>query len=89
MPQTLSAPTDPTCLAQPRLGRIALLVGLALSLGVVLRVQAATTWTVCASGCTYIRASRRPLPLRPPWMAIRWRLRPESIPNPALASRRA
>jgi hypothetical protein len=32
---------------------VALLLGLALSLGCVSRSQAATTWTVCASGCDY------------------------------------
>jgi len=30
---------------------VALLLGLALSLSVATRVQATTTWTVCASGC--------------------------------------
>jgi hypothetical protein len=50
---TLSVHKYPTCLAQLRLGRVALLVGLVLSLSIVIRVQAATTWTVCASGCTY------------------------------------
>jgi hypothetical protein len=34
---------------------VALLLGLALSLGCVTRVPAATTWTVCASGCDYSR----------------------------------
>jgi hypothetical protein len=32
---------------------VALLVGLALSLGCITRSPAATTWTVCASGCDY------------------------------------
>jgi uncharacterized metal-binding protein len=36
-------------------GLVALLVGLALSVGVSLGAQAATTWTVCASGCDYSR----------------------------------
>jgi pectin methylesterase-like acyl-CoA thioesterase len=32
---------------------VALLAGLALSLGMIIEAQAATIWTVCASGCDY------------------------------------
>ena len=53
MPQTFPVSVVLRCLARPRLGHVALLVGLALSLGVSLGAQAATTWTVCASGCDY------------------------------------
>src|SRR5215510_12111045 len=53
MPQTLVVPAVPICRARPRLGRLVLLMGLALSLSVVPRVPAATIWTVCASGCDY------------------------------------
>ena len=53
MPQSLSAPAYPTGLAQRRLVPLALLVGLVLSLSVATQVAAATTWTVCASGCDY------------------------------------
>ena len=53
MPQSLSAPAYPTGLAQQRLVPLALLVGLVLSLSVATKVAAATTWTVCASGCDY------------------------------------
>src|SRR5262245_52697940 len=55
MPQTAALPTVPTCLARPRLGRLAVLVGLTLTLSMVPRVRAATTWTVCADGCDYSR----------------------------------
>jgi hypothetical protein len=34
--------------------RVALLSGLALSLGLAAGIHAATTWTVCASGCKYM-----------------------------------
>jgi hypothetical protein len=46
-------------MARQRLWLVALLVGLALSLGFLSRVPAATTWTVCASGCnnTSIKAA--------------------------------
>src|SRR5215211_5194295 len=54
MPQTCpSSVVSPGRVRSPR-GLIALLVGLALSVGVSLRAQAATTWTVCASGCDYM-----------------------------------
>jgi predicted outer membrane repeat protein len=53
VPQTCSGSViSPCCVRSPR-GLIALLVGLALSVGVSLGAQAATTWTVCASGCDY------------------------------------
>jgi hypothetical protein len=51
MPQTFLVPVVPRCLARLWLWRVALLVGLALSLAS--GAQAATTWTVCASGCDY------------------------------------
>jgi hypothetical protein len=54
MPQTVLVPVVLRCLARPRWGHVAWLVGLALSLSVVNRGQAATTWTVCASGCDYM-----------------------------------
>jgi hypothetical protein len=50
---TAEPPVARGCMARQRLWRVALLVGLALSLSFVSRVQAATTWTVCASGCDY------------------------------------
>jgi hypothetical protein len=53
MPQTFLYFAIPRCLVRPHLWWVALLVGLALSLSVVNRGQAATTWTVCASGCDY------------------------------------
>jgi hypothetical protein len=53
MLQTVPVPVVLRCLARPRCGHVALLVGLALSLSVANRGQAATTWTVCASGCDY------------------------------------
>ena len=53
MPQTCpGSVVSPGRVRSPR-GLIALLVGLALSVGVSLGAQAATTWTVCASGCDY------------------------------------
>jgi len=55
MPQTCSGAAVPGCLRRPGRWRVALLVGLAVGVGVSLRVQAATTWTVCASGCDYSR----------------------------------
>jgi predicted outer membrane repeat protein len=45
--------TVPGGLARPRCGRVVFLLALALSLGCVTRSRAATTWTVCASGCHY------------------------------------
>jgi hypothetical protein len=55
VPQTCpSSVVSPCRLRSPR-RLIAPLVGLALSVGVSIRVQAATTWTVCASGCDYSR----------------------------------
>jgi hypothetical protein len=53
MPQTVPVRMVPRSLARPRWGRVAVLLGLAVSLGVATRVPAATTWTVCASGCDY------------------------------------
>jgi hypothetical protein len=53
MQQAFSLSAVPGCLVRPRRWRVALLVGLALSVGLVSRVPAATTWTVCASGCNY------------------------------------
>jgi hypothetical protein len=53
MPQSLPVPAYPIGLAQRRLGPLALLVGLVLSLSIATKVPAATTWTVCASGCDY------------------------------------
>jgi hypothetical protein len=53
MPHSSSAVAYPIGLAPRRWGPLALLVGLALSLSVVRLGQAATTWTVCASGCAY------------------------------------
>jgi hypothetical protein len=56
MPQTCPGSVISRCflrLLRPRRGLIALLVGLALSVGVSLGAQAGTTWTVCASGCDY------------------------------------
>jgi hypothetical protein len=55
MPQTCSGSVISPCRVRSPRGLIALLVGLALSVGVSLGVQAATTWTVCASGCDYTR----------------------------------
>jgi hypothetical protein len=53
MPQTCSGAAVPGCLIRPWRWPMALLVGLALSVGMSLGAQAATTWTVCASGCDY------------------------------------
>jgi hypothetical protein len=53
MPQTCSGAAVPGCLIRPGRWWVALLVGLVLSLSGVTRVSAATTWTVCASGCDY------------------------------------
>jgi Right handed beta helix region len=53
VPQTCSGSViSPYRVRSPR-GLVALLVGLVLSVGVSLGAQAATTWTVCASGCDY------------------------------------
>ena len=53
MPQTCPGSVVSTHLVRSPRGLVALLVGLALSVGVSLGAQAATTWTVCASGCDY------------------------------------
>ena len=53
MPQTCPGSVVSTHLVRSPQGLVALLVGLALSVGVSLGAQAATTWTVCASGCDY------------------------------------
>lgn len=53
MSQTFPVPAVSKRLARPRRGPVALLVGIVLSLGLVTGVPAATTWTVCASGCDY------------------------------------
>jgi hypothetical protein len=53
MPQTFLVPVVPGSLARPQRWHVALLVGLALSVGLLVGAQAATTWTVCASGCDY------------------------------------
>jgi predicted outer membrane repeat protein len=53
VPQTCSGSVISPCSVRSPRGLIALLVGLALSVGVSLGAQAATTWTVCASGCDY------------------------------------
>jgi hypothetical protein len=53
MPQTGRVHVVPRCLTQLWHWCAALLVGLALSLGMIIEAQAATTWTVCASGCDY------------------------------------
>jgi hypothetical protein len=53
MPQPCVVPAVPEGCARSRLWRVALLLTLALSLGFAPRVPAATTWTVCASGCDY------------------------------------
>jgi hypothetical protein len=53
MPQTVLVCRVPTGFARLRRWHVALLLGLALSLGFVPRAQAVTTWTVCASGCDY------------------------------------
>ena len=55
MPQTCPS----SVISLPRVrsprGLVPLLVGLAFTIGVSLGAQAATTWTVCASGCDYSR----------------------------------
>jgi len=53
MLQTVPVHVVPRGLTQLWRWRAALLVGLALSLGMIIEAQAATTWTVCASGCAY------------------------------------
>jgi hypothetical protein len=53
MSQTVPVSAFPGNLVGPRWWRVTLLVGLALSLGFASGVRAATTWTVCASGCDY------------------------------------
>jgi hypothetical protein len=53
MPQTGPVRVVPRGLIQLWRWRVALLVGLVLSVGVSVEAQAATTWTVCASGCDY------------------------------------
>jgi hypothetical protein len=53
MSQTVPVRLVPGYLPRPRRWLVALLVGLALSVGLTLEAQAATTWTVCASGCDY------------------------------------
>jgi hypothetical protein len=53
MPQTVPMHMVLKGSARPRWWRVAVLLGLALSLSYVTRVPAATTWTVSASGCTY------------------------------------
>ncbi|MDQ3830406.1 MAG: hypothetical protein M3361_14125 [Candidatus Tectomicrobia bacterium] len=53
MLQTCPGLVASTSLVRLQRGLIALLVGLAWSVGVSLGAPAATTWTVCASGCDY------------------------------------
>jgi hypothetical protein len=53
MSQIYPVPTVPGYLVRLRRGHVAWLLGLALSFGLTIRAQAATTWTVCASGCDY------------------------------------
>jgi hypothetical protein len=53
MPQPFAVPAVPGFLAGPWRWRIALFVGLTLSLGFSSGLPAASTWTVCASGCDY------------------------------------
>jgi hypothetical protein len=53
MPQTVPVYMVLRCLARLWRWPVTLLAGLALSLGMSLGTQAATTWTVCASGCDY------------------------------------
>src|SRR5262245_23663924 len=55
MPQTVPVRVVPRCLTQLWHWWAALLVALALSPGIIIESQAATTWTVCASGCDYPR----------------------------------
>src|SRR6266545_4840431 len=53
VPQTCSGSVISPCRVRSPRRLVALLVGLALSVGVISGAQAATTWTVCASGCDY------------------------------------
>src|SRR5262249_46997857 len=53
LPQTCPGSVISPCRVRSQRGLIALLVALALSVGASLGAQAATTWTVCASGCDY------------------------------------
>jgi hypothetical protein len=53
MAQIGRMPVVPSRHVRPRGWKSALLVGLILNLGMSLEAQAATTWTVCASGCDY------------------------------------
>jgi hypothetical protein len=53
MPQTFRMAVVFRGVGRPWRWPIALLVGLALSGGMLIEAQAATTWTVCASGCDY------------------------------------
>jgi hypothetical protein len=53
MAQTCPGSVMSPCRVRSQRGLVALLAGLVLSLGMSLGVQAATTWTVCASGCDY------------------------------------
>jgi hypothetical protein len=53
MPHTYPVPVVPGFLAGPWRWWVAPLMGLALSMGFVPEVPAATTWTVCADGCDY------------------------------------
>jgi hypothetical protein len=53
VPQTCPGSVISPCRVRSPRGLVALLVGLVLSVGVSLGAQAATTWTVCASGCDY------------------------------------
>ena len=51
MLQTFQVPAVPGVHGRPRRWLVALLA--ALALGMIIETQAATTWTVCASGCDY------------------------------------
>jgi pectin methylesterase-like acyl-CoA thioesterase len=53
MPQMCPRSVVSTYRLRSQRGLIALLVGLALSVGLSIGAQAATTWTVCANGCDY------------------------------------
>jgi hypothetical protein len=53
MPQTCPGSVISPCRVRSQRRLVALLVSLALSVGVSIGAQAATTWTVCASGCDY------------------------------------
>jgi hypothetical protein len=55
MPQTCPSSVVSPGRVRSQWGLIALLVGLASTVGVSLGAQATTTWTVCASGCDYTR----------------------------------